>query len=153
MLPYLSRVSLWLAALAAAASLFTSGSSGATLASVAMVSLIGALVFRRWEIKARVVSMPELEQAATFDEAALCEAAAMLLRSIVQSKSLHDALTRVGDELVHEIGAHGLTVHESPAGPLVVANRFPLGHAAHRDEVAGTPEAGFALPVSRKSTG
>jgi len=47
MLPYLSHVSLWLAALAAAASLFTSGRHGATLAAVALVALGAALWLRR----------------------------------------------------------------------------------------------------------
>jgi len=60
MLRYLSRVSLWLAAFAAAASLFTPGRESAALAVVAMIALVGALVLRRFKSLAETGEVPTL---------------------------------------------------------------------------------------------
>jgi hypothetical protein len=134
MLPYLSRVSLWLAALAAAASLFTPGRQGAMLASVAMVALIGALLIRRFELKSRPVVAIEPERVRSLDEAAMLEVATILTRRISQASSLLDALRETRDELIHELGARGVVVH-GPTGdeaPLVLAERSAKPFAAAR---------------------
>jgi PAS domain S-box-containing protein len=151
MLRYLSRVSLWLAALAAAASLFTRGRHGALLATVAMVSLAGALVLRRFQLKAGLPTVIDPDQTRPLDDAAMLEVATLLTRRITQAGRLADALREVHDELIHELGAHGTALH----GPvdrgrrLVLADRFPLGTALRSDEVSGSAAAGFAMPVSR----
>src|SRR5688572_289899 len=141
MLPYLSRVSLWLAALAAAASLFTPGRHGAMLASVAMVSLIGALVMRRFALRSAAPATLEPDETRPLDDAAMLDVAAVLTRSVAQAASLADALADVREELIHELGAHGVIVHGPCDGaePLVLANRFPLNHAQATGEVAGSP--------------
>ncbi|HUG23027.1 response regulator [Piscinibacter sp.] len=152
MLPYLSRVSLWLAALAAAASLFTPGKHGALLATIAMVALIGALVLRRFQLKASAATVVTLDPDDTrpLDDAAMLDVATRLTRGIAEATSVAVALREVRDELVHELGAYGVTLHERPApqAPLTVADRFPLGDALRRDAVAGSAAAGFAMPVA-----
>lgn len=152
MLPYLSRVSLWLAALAAAASLFTPGRQGALLATVAMVALIGALVLRRFQPKAQVAAGPVADVDATcmLDDAALLDVATLVARGIARSATLADAMHAVRGHLVHELGAYDVTLHGVPPQPepLVVADRFPLGDALRANAVAGSAEAGFAMPVA-----
>ncbi|HEX6707114.1 MAG TPA: response regulator [Albitalea sp.] len=150
MLPTLSRVSLWLAALAAAVSLFTPGQSGALLASVAMVSLIGALVLRRFHLKSAVVALPEPVDTRGLDAAALLEVATVLSATVARAGSLVDALRDLRGDLIHELGAHEVTLHEPPEEPgarLVVPERHPLGTALRSGEVTGSVETGFALPV------
>jgi len=153
MLPYLSRVSLWLAALAAAASLFTPGRHGALLATVAMIALIGALVLRRFQLKASAAAPPALDPDDTrpLDDAAMLDVAARLARTIADAPSVAVALREVRDELIHELGAHDVTLHEpAPRNTgLTVADRFPLGEALRRNTVAGSATAGFAMPVAR----
>ena len=151
MLRYLSRVSLWLAALAAAASLFTPGREGATLATVAMIALIGALVLRRFMLKNRIQVVIEAEPTRVLGEAAMLEVATMLTRRITDANGLAEALEETREELVHELGARGVIVHGpvDAATPLVMAERFPLGDAFVRREVCGNAVAGYALPVER----
>ncbi|WP_280151232.1 PAS domain-containing hybrid sensor histidine kinase/response regulator [Piscinibacter sp. XHJ-5] len=152
MLPYLSRVSLWLAALAAGVSLFTPGRQGALLASFAMLALIGALVMRRFHLKVRAAPTPDAGESHALDDGAMLDIATVLTRTIGKAPSLADALRDVRDELVHELGAQEITLHEPPEAPhetLVVPERFPLGVAMKSGEVTGSSEAGFALPVSR----
>jgi PAS domain S-box-containing protein len=149
MLPYLSRVSLWLAALAAAASLFTPEKQGAMLATIAMVALIGSLVLRRFHLKAHVPEVPDLDHTRPLDDAAMLDAASALSRCIGEAATLADALRDVREELILELGAHDVTLHGDDAqGPLVVADRFPLGDALRRNQVSGSAAAGFALPVA-----
>ncbi len=151
MLRYLSRVSLWLAALAAAASLFTPGVHGATLASVAMLALIGSFVLRRFELKAAVLAQPEPDVTRPLDDVALLDACVVLARGARGASTLASALREVRDGLIHELGAHGVIVHEAqPDSPLVIAERFPLGDAARSGIVAGSVDRGFALPVLRQ---
>jgi signal transduction histidine kinase/CheY-like chemotaxis protein/HPt (histidine-containing phosphotransfer) domain-containing protein len=156
MLPYLSRVTLWLAALAAAASLFTRGRPGALLAIVSMLSLAGALVLRRFELKTRLAPVPDLDHTRPLDGAALLETAVVLTQGITQAATLGDALQELRDELIHELGVHTLTLHEiggQPGARLVVPERFPLGDAMRCGKVTGNTEAGFALPVARGCDG
>jgi len=152
MLPYLTRVSFWLAALAAGVSLFTPGPNGALLASIAMVALVSALVLRRFELKARPVSATQLDPAETgsLDEAGLLEVATVLLQAIARSTTLAEALGALRAELIHEIGAEDITLHEAlPDLGLVVPQRYPLGDALAHGEVTGDAAAGYALPVQR----
>jgi hypothetical protein len=151
MLPYLSRVSLWLAALAAAASLFTSGREGAALATVAIIALIGALVIRRFQLKASEPVLVEIEQVRPLDDAAMLEVATLLSRRISQAATLLDALRETRDELVHELGARGVVVHgpTDDATPLVLAERFPLGEGGGRAPVARPAPRGVSAPVVR----
>ncbi len=151
MLRYLSRVSLWLAALAAAASLFTPGREGATLATVAMIALIGALVLRRFMLKNRIQVVIEVESPRVLGEAAMLEVATMLTRRVTDANGLAEALEETREELVHELGARGVIVHGpvDAATPLVMAERYPLGDAFVRGEVCGNAVAGYALPVTR----
>ncbi|CAG1019844.1 two-component system, NarL family, sensor histidine kinase EvgS [Burkholderiaceae bacterium] len=152
MLPYLSRVSLWLAALAAAASLFTPGQQGAWLASIAMAALIAALVLRRFHLKAQPPPLLDLDHPPLLDDAALLDAARVLSRCIAEAGSLEAAVRDLREELIHELGVHELILHDAgdaAGGRLVVADRFPLGRALQGNEIAGSSEAGFALPVAR----
>src|SRR5437762_6857775 len=122
MLPHLSRVTLWLAALAAAASLFPPGRHGAMLASIAMVSLIGALVMRRFHLKTHVVATPDPDHTRPLDDMAMLDAAMVLSRAIHDAADLAHGLREVREALILELGAHDLTLHESERGePLVVA--------------------------------
>jgi len=151
MLRYLSRVSLWLAALAAAASLFTPGREGATLAMVAMVALIGALVLRRVMRQNLIQVVIEVEASRALGEASMLEVATMLTRRVTAASSLAEALEETREELVHELGARGVIVHGpvDAATLLVMAERYPLGDAFVRREVCGNAAAGYALPVAR----
>jgi signal transduction histidine kinase/CheY-like chemotaxis protein len=143
MLPHLSRISFWLAALAAAASLVTPDSDGALLASVAIVALLGALVLRRFGMQP--AASPEFTATASIDDAAMLEVATVLARRLAAAPSLAQALRAAGDVLTLELGAHGVTLHE-PGAP--VAERSPLHDAARTRAVAGDADAGFAVPVS-----
>ena len=150
MLPYLSHVSLWLAALAAAASLFTSGREGTTLATLALVALGAALWLRRYRAPMEVA--PELAEALALDDAAMLDVGAVLSRSVAQAGSLVDALQELKEELVHELGARGVAIHwmdASPDMPERVADRFPLSEALRTRAAAGSLAGGFALPVAR----
>jgi len=151
MLPHLTRVSFWLAALAAAVSLFTPGPKGALLASIAMVALVSALVLRRFELKARPApATVDPGQSGVLDESALLEVAAVLVAAVARAPTLTAALAALRTELVHEIGAEGVTVHEAPPGTrLVVPQRDPLGPAYSDGVAAGDAAAGYALPVQR----
>jgi two-component system sensor histidine kinase/response regulator len=149
MLAYLSRVSLCLAALAAGASLFTPGRDGAALASLAIVALIGALLMRRFRVKAQLALRIEPDQAGPLDDTALHEVATLITRRIAQASTLPDALRETREELIHELGARGVVVH-GPADdmmPLALAQRFPLGEALRSTKVAGNPTLGYAAPV------
>jgi PAS domain S-box-containing protein len=148
MLPYLSRVTLWLAALAAAASLFTPGRHGATLASIAMVSLVGALVLRRFVLKSRAAPAPDPDHVRPLDDTAMLDVAAVLARCMARATALEPALRDVREELIHELGVHELTLH-GPSDTLVVPDRFPLGDAFRSGHLHGNAAAGFALPVVR----
>src|SRR5688500_10587856 len=117
MLPYLSRVSLWLAALAAAASLFTPGQKGAWLASLAMVALIAALVLRRFSLKSQLPPVADFEHAPLLDDAALLDAATLLSRCIAQSDSLDAAVQELRETLMYELGVRKLTLHEPGDSP------------------------------------
>ncbi|HEV7914163.1 MAG TPA: histidine kinase dimerization/phospho-acceptor domain-containing protein, partial [Albitalea sp.] len=152
MLPYLTRVSLWLAALAAAASLFTPGQQGALLAAVGMVTLIVALLLRRFHLKAAPL-LPAMDPGETpgLDDAAMLDVAAMFVHAVADASSLVDALRDLRDALIHELGAQEVTLHEPPEPPhttLVVPERYPLGPALKSGNVTGSIEAGFALPVA-----
>jgi signal transduction histidine kinase/DNA-binding response OmpR family regulator len=149
MLRYLSRVSLWLAAFAAVASLFTPGREGAALAVVAMVALIGALVLRRFVLENRIQVVIEAEPARGLNDAALLEVAASLTHRIADAGSVAEALDETREELIHELGARGVVIHGpvEPSGTLVLAERFPLGDAFIHREVTGNVAQGFALPV------
>jgi hypothetical protein len=148
MLPYLSRVSLWLAALAAAASLFTSGREGVALATVAIVALIGALVMRAFQLKTRVAPVIEVDRLRPLDEAAMFEIASLLTRRISQATTLLDALRETRDELIHELGARGVVVHgpTSDKTPLVLAERFPLGEALRAPKSPAMPRTALPRP-------
>ena len=152
MLPYLSRVSLWLAALAAAVSLFTPGQPGALLAAIGMIALIGALVLRRFQLKEQLPpSLDPGDTTRSLDEATLLDVAAVLARAITNAGCLTDALRDLRGELIHELGAQEVTLHEPPESPriaLVVPERHPLGDAMRSGEVTGSVESGFALPVA-----
>src|SRR5436853_2461127 len=153
MLPYLSRVSLWLAALAAGVSLFTPGARGALLATVALIALIGALVLRRFQLKARPVVTLDFEATRPLDDEALLEVAAVLSRTVLRAASVGQALRDVRFDLIHELGAHEVTLHEPPSAPdtpLVLPERYPLGEAQCTGHVTGNAAAGFAVPVERQ---
>jgi signal transduction histidine kinase/DNA-binding response OmpR family regulator len=150
MLPYLSRVSLWLAALAAAASLFTPGPNGAMLATVALIALAGALWMRRY--RAVAPTLIELEETVGLDDAALLDVASVLARSVAQAATLRDALVDVRDDLIHELGAHGVVIHHLGSAAdahLRALDRYPVRDAMRSRAVAGRAEGGFALPVAR----
>ncbi|HEX6364376.1 MAG TPA: hypothetical protein VFZ93_15575, partial [Albitalea sp.] len=151
MLPHLTRVSFWLAAMAAGASLFTPGAQGALLATIGMVALIGALVLRRFALKSRTAEpVADAEDTASIDESGLLEVAAVFVRDVMRAATLGEALRALREDIVHELGAREATVHEAaPGEALVVAQRFPLGEAMASGEVAGSAAAGFALPVRR----
>ena len=144
MLPHLSRISFWLAALAAAASLVTPDSDGAMLASVAIVALLGALVLRRFGM--RPAASPEFTETAAVDGAAMLEVATVLARRLAAAPSLAQALRAASEVLTLELGAHGVTLHE-PGAP--VAERSPLRDATRTRAAAGDADAGFAVPVCR----
>ena len=149
MLPYLSRVSLWLAALAAAASLFTPGRNGAALASVALVALGCALWLRRFNVVAPTL---QLDETVALDDAAMLDVANVLTRSVAQSASLAAALQEVKDDLIHELGAHGVAIHHLSAEAQNDARfrqRTPIREALQTRAVVGSAETGYALPVSR----
>ena len=150
MLPYLTRVSFWLAALAAGMSLFTPGAKGAALASVAMVALVAALVLRRFALQSRP-ALPPLDRGDSvlrLDDTDLLDVAAVLARAVTGAATLAEALRGVRHALIHELGAQDVTLHEAPAGAaLVVPQRYPLGEAQASGEVAGSAAAGYALPV------
>jgi signal transduction histidine kinase/CheY-like chemotaxis protein len=150
MLPHLSHASLWLAALAAAASLFTSGRQGVALAAVALFALGAALWLRRYR---RAVEAPELAQALALDDAAMLDLGVLLSRSVTQAESLADALHSLRDHLIHEIGAHGVVIHRTdatPGTPARLADRFPLSEALRTRASAGSLAGGYAMPVARE---
>jgi len=153
MLPYLSRVSLWLAALAAATSLFTPGSNGATLATVALVALGCALWLRRFNVIAPAL---EADESVALDDAAMLDVAHVLTRGVAQSGSLAAALQQVKNDLIHELGAHGVAIHHlNPAAPVDerFAQRAPLRDALQTRAAAGCAATGYALAVSRDGRG
>jgi len=150
MLPHLSHVSLWLAALSAVASLFLPGSDGAMLATIALVALGAALWLRRYRVSEPVV--PELAEALALDDAAMLDVGAVLSRSVAQADSLGAALQELKEELIHELGARDLEIHwmdATPEMPERVADRFPLSEALRTRAAAGNLVGGFALPVAR----
>ncbi|HEY0855885.1 MAG TPA: response regulator [Albitalea sp.] len=117
-----------------------------------MAALIAALLLRRLHLKSRPPPLVDLDHPPLLDDAALLDAAAVLSRCIAEARSLDAAVRDLREELIHELGVHELVLHEAgdaPEGRLVVAERFPLGHALRSGEIAGSSEAGFALPVSR----
>jgi signal transduction histidine kinase/DNA-binding response OmpR family regulator len=150
MLAILSRVSLWLAAVSAAASLVTPGAQGGLLASVAMGSMIAAFVLRRFDLKLRQSPAMEPAESLLSDPGALLEVAHALTRSIAGATSLVPALRALHGAVIHELGAEHVVVHEPPESPqdsLVVPERSPVGDAWRSGRVCGSPEAGFAVPV------
>ena len=149
MLPHLSHVSLWLAALAAAASLFTSGRQGSMLAAVALAALGAALWLRRYR---PAFEAPELAEALALDDAAMLDVGAILSHSVARADTLDAALQELREELIHELGARGVTIHWMDATPEMaarIADRFPLCEALRTGESAGSLAGGFAMPVAR----
>ena len=150
MLHRLSRVSLCIAALAAVASLFTPGPNGATLAALALAALASALWLRRFRNASPMA--PVAADTTALDDAAMADVAGVLARRVAQAASLADALRAAGEVLVHELGAHGVRVHQRTSAPdaqAAASDRFPISEALRARAAAGDVQRGFAMPVLR----
>ena len=148
MLPYLSRISFWMATVAAAASLIAPEQGGPALATFAIAALMGALVLRRFFPHRAVVDPPETLDTVPIDDAALFDVATLLTRRLARSTSFAEALRMAADVLTLELGAVGVALLQ-PAG-------HPTGHPPAHGEPESIPRAvtgadggGFALPVWR----
>jgi HPt (histidine-containing phosphotransfer) domain-containing protein/BarA-like signal transduction histidine kinase len=146
MLPHLSRFSLWLAALTAAASLLLPGRQGGTLASIAMLALLAALWLRRFNRPPPEAALPDSTGIPAYDDVAMMEFAALAARQLEPADSLKTALQALGDLMVHELGAEDLRIHHpAPSAPksAAIADALRTGQAVLNDD------NGFVLPVFR----
>ncbi len=145
--PLLSRLSLCLAALAAAASLFVSGQRATALVAVAIACLAASWWLQRFRAAAPAETVPD---AAQLDAITLLEVAERIDRGTADAESLEDAMHRAGDVLVHELGMTGVAVREilrSHDDSIPVLARRASDEAVRTGRAAGGPQIGYALPV------
>ncbi len=146
--PLLSRLSLCLAAMTAAASLFASGRQATVLVAVAIACLAVSWWLQRF--RAEPPAEAAAPEAAQLDAVVLLEVAECIDRRTADAESLDEAMRRVGDVLVHELGMTGVTVREllrSHDGSIPVLGRRASDEAVRTGRAAGGPAAGYALPV------
>ena len=145
--PLLSRLSLCLAALAAAASLFASGQRATVLVAVAIACLAASWWLQRFRAVTPAESLPGQTP---LDAVALLEVAERIDRRTAEAESLEDAMHRAGDVLVHELGMTGVTVREilrSHDGTIPLLGRRASDEAVRSGRSAGGPQVGYAVPV------
>jgi signal transduction histidine kinase/CheY-like chemotaxis protein len=146
MLPLLSRLSLCLAALAAAASLFVTGQRATLLVAVA----IACLAVSWWLQRFRPRAPAEAPGAGPLDAIVLLEIVERVDRRTAEAGSLDEAMQAAADVLVHELGMTGVTVREilrSHDGSVPQLGRRASDEAVRTGRAAGGPQLGYALPV------
>ncbi len=150
MLPLLSRLSLCVAALAAAASLFVTGSPATLLVGVA----IACLAVSWWLQRFRPAPPPQATAPGgdPLDAIALLEVLERIDRRTADEPSLDEAMRSAGDVLVHELGMAGASVREllrNHDGSVPQLVRRASEEAVRSEQAAGGPQIGYAVPVRR----
>jgi len=148
MLSLLSRISLGVAALAAAASLFATGTEATVLVAVAIAFLAVSWWLTRFRpAQPEEVSAPEADG---LEAVALLEVLERIDRQTAGALSLEEALRCTGDILVHELGMAGATVREllrNHDGSVPQLTRRASEEAVRTGRAAGGPRLGYSLPV------